>query len=122
MGFTLVSSNGALVQLRIYGVMTIADQYALQDKAKELIAEGHRPSLLIVLQDFEGWEKDSRWGDMTFLQEHGDAIPRMAIVGAERWRDQALMFTAKGLRATEIEYFEPSDLGRANEWVAGHRT
>jgi hypothetical protein len=117
MSFTLVNSNGALLEVRILGVMTFADQCALQDKARELIAKGLSPSVLAVLQDFQGWEKDARWEDTTFLHEHGDSFERLAIVGAERWRDEVLMFTAKGLRATEIEYFELDDLAHAREWV-----
>jgi len=54
---------------------------------------------------------------MSFLSEHGDDISRMAIVGEERWRDDALMFVAKGLRATGIEYFTPADLDRARAWL-----
>jgi hypothetical protein len=42
----------------------------------------------------------------------------MAIVGDRKWDDLALMFTAKGLRAFPIEYFEPAQLGAARAWLA----
>jgi hypothetical protein len=117
MAFSVVDRAGAFAHLRITGVMTLADQQALQDQARVLIDQGLRPRALLVLENFKGWEKGVDWGDMSFLTEHGDDIERMAIVGEERWRDEMLMFVAKGLRATEIEYFSPAELDRARQWV-----
>jgi hypothetical protein len=118
MGFSVLERNGAVMHIRISGVMTLADLAALQDEARILIARGLKPRALIEFADFGGWAKDPGWDDMAFIAEHGDDIARMAIVGEERWRDQALMFTAKGLRATEIEYFIPDDFAHARQWVS----
>jgi hypothetical protein len=40
------------------------------------------------------------------MMEQGQQIEKMAIVGAEKWQDDALAFTAKGFRAMAIEFFE----------------
>jgi hypothetical protein len=40
----------------------------------------------------------------------------MAIVGDEKWRDDAFAFTAKGFRPTAIEFF-PSHLTEARSWL-----
>jgi len=42
----------------------------------------------------------------------------MAIVGNEKWRDDVLIFTAKGLRPTAIEFFPLSRLDEARTWLA----
>jgi len=117
MAFNLIESSDDFLHVRVSGVMTLKDQAALQDAARVLIARGLRPRVLAVLAGFAGWAKGQDWGDMSFLSEHGDDISRMAIVGEERWRDDALMFVAKGLRATGIEYFTPADLDRARAWL-----
>lgn len=118
MPFTLVEKSAAFLHVQFSGVMSFADMTAMQKGAQQLIAGGLNPRVLIELVDFGGWEKSAEWGDITFMVEHGDDIARMAIVGEERWRDQALMFVASGLRATEIEYFTPDDLDSARGWIA----
>jgi hypothetical protein len=40
--------------------------------------------LLIVLDDFEGWDPRSSWSDPTFYVRHSDRLERIAIVGDER--------------------------------------
>jgi len=117
MAFSLIESSDDFLHVRVSGVMTLADQAALQDAARILIARGLKPRVLAILAGFGGWAKGQDWGDVTFLSEHGDDIARMAIVGEERWRDDALMFVAKGLRATSIEYFTPENLEGAKAWL-----
>jgi hypothetical protein len=41
----------------------------------------------------------------------------MAIVGDEKWRDDALAFTAKGFRPTAIEFFLSSRINEARTWL-----
>jgi len=50
---------------------------------------------------------------VSFMTEQGQHIDKMAIVGDEKWQDDALAFTAKGFRATAIEVFTPSRLNEA---------
>jgi hypothetical protein len=38
-------------------------------------------------------------------------------VGDERWKEVTLPYVGKGLRSTEIEFFPPSALKKAKEWV-----
>ena len=38
-------------------------------------------------------------------------------VGDEKWRDDALAFTAKGFRPTAIEFFPTSRLSEARIWL-----
>ena len=51
-------------------------------------------------EGFAGWERHEDWGDVSFMTEQGQHIEKMAIVGDEKWRDDALAFTAKGFRPT----------------------
>jgi hypothetical protein len=51
------------------------------------------------------------------MMEQGQHIEKMAIVGDEKWRDDALAFTAKGFRPTAIEFFLESRLAEARKWL-----
>lgn len=74
--------------------------------------------LLIVLSGFEGWEDEDNWRDLSFYVRHGDQIERIALVGDERWRSQALMFTAADLRKGAVAFFPTADEGGARSWLA----
>ena len=117
MAHQIVEISDNLIHIKLQGVMQVADQEALQAQARRLIAQGKKPRLLAILDDFQGWEKSDAWENIDFLMEHGDRVERMAIVGEERWKEEALTFVAKGLRKTEIEYFVPSALVLAEAWV-----
>ena len=51
--------------------------------------------LLFVLSQFEGWEQNPNWGDLSFYVTHGDSIDRIAIVGDEKWRNETMMFASR---------------------------
>ena len=50
---------------------------------------------------------------------HGDDIERIAIVGDETWRSEALMFVGADLRKADVRYFVTRDESAAVEWLAG---
>jgi len=75
--------------------------------------------LLLIVEDFQGWESGVDWGDMSFMLEHDENIEKMAIVGDEDLKDEFFAFAAQPLRTTQIEYFAPSRLAEAEAWVGG---
>ena len=117
----LQSNQDGLVEARIRGVMTLADQHALESAAKGIIDAGGKASLLVTLEDFEGWEKNDGWGEnLQFQFDYGDEIARIAIVGDQRWKEEALLFVGKGFRDTAIEFFSTDSLNVAKAWIQGN--
>lgn len=113
------ADDDGVVHARLTGVMTPDDQHALEDLARRLIDAGQTLSLLVTLEDFQGWKKDPAWADdMDFQASHGNAIARIAIVGDERWRDDACLYVGKGFRRTGVAFFAPEALGAAKTWLA----
>ncbi|MGR9036300.1 MAG: STAS/SEC14 domain-containing protein [Gammaproteobacteria bacterium] len=117
MAYEILDIDNKVICVRIRGLMRLADQNALQGLARDLIEQGRKPRLLVVTSNFEGWEKNDGWDDVGFLMDYGDAVAKIAIVGDERWKEQAFMFSGKGLRATEIEFFPPSQSKEAELWI-----
>ena len=74
--------------------------------------------LLFVMRDFEGWDRQGAWNDLTFFVKHGGQIERIAIVADEQWRNQALLFAAAGLRRAPVEFFAQNDLASARKWIS----
>jgi hypothetical protein len=87
------------------------------DLARELDRVGSA-KLLCVFTAFEGWEPHHDWNNLAFYVEHGDAIERIAIVGAERWRDLTMMFASADLRKAPVEFFPEDDIARARAWLS----
>lgn len=74
--------------------------------------------LLFRLIDFQGWEEATGWEAETGLIELDQNIAGFAIVGDEKWRDRAEMFTFKGMRKAPVEYFSESQEQAARDWLS----
>ena len=113
----IIDAAGKLVQIKIRGMLKKADYDRIIQTAKEAIAREGKVRALIILEGFEGWERREDWGDVSFMMGQGQHIEKMAIVGDEKWKDDAIAFTAKGFRPTAIEFFAASRVNAARVWV-----
>lgn len=114
----IVDASTRLLEVKIQGVLKKADYDQIIRAAREAIAREGRIRALVVTERFQGWERGADWGDVSFVTEQGQHIEKLAIVGDERWREDALVFTAKGFRPTAIEYFAPSRTAQARQWLS----
>lgn len=105
-----------LLVVRIHGALRVSDIEESQRAAAKLIREVGKVTLLVLLDDFQGWERGEGWGDVSFLIEHDDDIEKMAIVGEEKWREKVLVFAGVGIRRSPVRYFNDSASARA--WLA----
>lgn len=110
-------TDGTVVYAGISGVMRLADLQTLQSAGMDVIRQGVKARLLVTLENFQGWEKGADWGDMDFQIDHGKDISKIALVGDERWKDDAFAFLGKGLRSTEIEFFASAAAKDAESWI-----
>ena len=113
----IIDATGKLLQIRLRGLLKKSDHDRIIKIAKEAIAREGKIRALIIADGFEGWERSGDWGDVSFMMEEGRHIEKMAIVGDEKWRDDALAFTAKGFRPTAIEFFPAANLNEARMWL-----
>lgn len=112
------TDGSGLVEASVRGVMSVADQRALEDMARRIVDGGQAARLLVTLDGFEGWAKDAAWGeDLEFQFDYGARIAKVAIVGDPTWKEQALLYVGKGFRETCIEYFAPDELSLATSWI-----
>ena len=113
----IIDAAGKLLQLKLRGIFKKVDHDRLIQIAKKAIEQEGKVNALVILEAFEGWERGGNWGDVSFMMEQGQHIEKMVIVGDEKWKDDAFAFTAKGFRATTIEFFTPSRLNEALSWL-----
>jgi stage II sporulation SpoAA-like protein len=119
MSLTIQHEHGNIFRVDSAGILKKADFDRLQTSMAAEIGRLGPIRMLFVLKNFEGWEPGQNWGDLSFYMKHGDSIERIAIVGDERWRSEALMFAAADLRRGPVEFFPDGRLSDARAWLAG---
>lgn len=117
MAASLLPDLGKVCRIEISGRLHKREFDAVQGPVSERIQRAGPIRLLIELVDFQGWAADGNWSDIGFFVRYGNDIERIAIVGDERWRDEALMFASADLRSGDVEFFPSGDLAHAVAWV-----
>jgi|SRR5438309_896951 len=104
--------------LQISGMLKRSEFAAQQELVARKIDAGMKPRLLVILEDFEGWERRVDWNDLDFLLVHSGEIAKIAIVSEPRWEAHALAFAGAGVRRAPVKIFVPDQLEEARAWVA----
>ena len=109
--------SGKLFRVRISGVLQQQELKDVQAVAAKEIARLGRINLLFVLEEFEGWERDTNWGDLAFYEAHDKDIDKIAIIGEPKWRDHGLAFAGAGIRKAAVRFFSPAEVSEARAWL-----
>ena len=117
MAVKIHKEQDALLVISVSGAFTEADLEACQKETIQLIEEAGRIKTLILLSNFQGWEKSKAWGSVAFMNTFGEKVDKMAFVGDMKWRDEVFSFTGKDLRPTQIEYFDAAAESLARDWL-----
>jgi hypothetical protein len=107
---------GGIFLVRITNRLQYAEFASIQDSVRELIQKLGKIKLLVVLDEFEGWERSDNWGDLSFEEQWDARIEKMAIVGEASRKDEVLIFVGKPFRPVVVEYFETVTAALA--WLA----
>jgi SpoIIAA-like len=122
MSAEILDADMGVLTIRISGKLRQSELSTAQKNAAEILKKRGGSSVLVLAEKFEGWEKGGDWGELSGQAQLDAQIDRMAIVGEKRWEDVALLFTGKGIRHIDIEYFSPTDLPRARSWLSSPRS
>ncbi len=117
MSVGIESEEGNLRVLRITGLLRKAELDAVQKAEAARWEPTTRVMLLVIIEKFEGWERNADWGDMTFFLKHEKQIEKMAIVSDPRWKEDVLMFAGSGFRHGQVKFFLPAQLAMARAWL-----
>jgi hypothetical protein len=119
MPITMVQEAASVFRMAMSGRLRKSDLDCCQTRLASEMRRLGPVRLLFVLEGFEGWEPGDNWSDLTFYAKYGDCIDRIAIVGDERWRSEALMFAGADLRRALVEFFPRSagDEPAARAWL-----
>jgi hypothetical protein len=99
------------------GVLSTTEYRQFQKEIETLGQQHGKVNLLVILDDFQGWEAGNDWANTTDLTDRIDPyLTKMAVVGDAQWQDKIEVFTLKGLRPVPIEYFVNNEAA-ARQWL-----
>lgn len=113
--FTKEADN--LFVISVKGILTYDDLKEFENKGRAEIDRSGKVKLLVLAEEFSGWGKEGDWGDLTFMHEYDPYIEKIAVVAAEKWKDQILMFTGAGRRQAQVQFFFDDEEEDAREWL-----
>jgi hypothetical protein len=117
MGITVQEESPDLTVLRITGLLKKSELDAVQAVAAAKWGPDTRVRLLMIVENFRGWDRDPNWGDLTFYAEHSEKIIKIAIVGDPKYETDFMMFTGAGFRPSPVKYFSPDQMEQARQWL-----
>ena len=103
--------------MRIGGVLKRSEFAAEQENLAHKIDSGSKPRILVVDDNFQGWEKGADWNDLEFMLSHGTEVAKIAIVADPRWEAGALAFAGAGFRNAPVKFFQTNQLADARSWL-----
>lgn len=99
---------------KVKGKLEADDYKVFRPRLEKLITKERPLSLLIKLENFEGWTAKAAWEDMKIGFKHHDDFLRIAIVGETLWEKLMSGFGDLFMQ-TEVQYFE--DESKALSWL-----
>ena len=117
MAVTIEGEEGNLRVLRIRGLLRKSEWDAVLPTEARQWGPTTRVKVLVILEDFKGWERGADWGDITFFDTYGDQIDKIAIVADAKWEVEILAFAGAGFRRAPVKFFPISQLTSARAWL-----
>lgn len=113
----LEQQSDRLFLLRVRGELKKFELDTIQSEIVEKMTA--RPvQLLVVLEEFAGWERNEDWGDTDFFFSHREDFGKIAVVGNPSWEAQVLAFTGAGIRKGPVRFFPDGGEQDARAWLA----
>src|SRR3954452_11640491 len=85
--------------LRFSGTLKQSEFAAEQAALAQKIDKGSKPRLLVIAENFQGWERGADWNDLDYMIAYGGEIAKIAIIAEPEWETNALAFAGAGIRS-----------------------
>lgn len=122
MGITVHQENEITI-LRLTGQFIKSELDAVQSMAAKDFAANPKLliKMLLIVEDFKGWQAGVDWGEMSFYFEHGDKITKIALVSDPKRQAELMMFLGSGIRSAPVKAFLPTQAEQAKQWLLDNK-
>ena len=114
----LPESTDTCIGFKISGTVTAEDYETLLPKLDEAIAAHGKINLLVVLEDYEGFDGiDAAKADFQFGTHQYRQVEKAAFVSDKKWLERVIKIMDPFTRRTKEKNFEPDQIEEAWAWV-----
>lgn len=107
-----------VLEVHVTGKLELEDYQKFVPDSERLIQKYGKIRVLVVMQDFHGWNARALWEDIKWDVKHFNQVERVALVGEKKWQEGMAAF-CKPFTTAKVRYFELAQLEEARVWVAG---
>ncbi|EDY21292.1 UspA domain protein [Chthoniobacter flavus Ellin428] len=107
---------GKVMEVHLNGTLTKEDYARFVPDTEELIRQHEKIRMLIIMDDFQGWDAGALWEDIKWDMKHFNHIERVAAVGDRKWEKWMCSFCKPFTTAT-VRYFDMAQLPEARAWL-----
>lgn len=117
MSFKVIEqAAGKVVEVQVTGKLSKEAYEAFLPMTEARIKEFGKVRMLVILNDFHGWDMGALWEDIKFDLKHHGHIERLAIVGHSKW-EQGMALFCKPFTSAKIQYFDIAKCEDARNWI-----
>ena len=117
MAVTIQQEEGNLTVVRITGLLRKSEMDAALAAEARKWGPATRVKVLVMVEDFEGFERGADWGDISFLVRHDHQVDKIAIVADPKWESDTLIFAGAGFRQGQVRFFPLNQVAEARAWL-----
>lgn len=115
---TIEHDRDEFLVIRASGKLTSIDyDAAIPEIENAMSLHRGKSNLLVLLEDFRGWEPEAAWKDLRFDLKHFGDFGRIAVVGEgplEKWMTRL----SAPLTGAQIRYFDRTRTDEARAWLS----
>ena len=116
----LPESTDTCIGFKISGEVNAEDYDTLLPKLDEAISAHGKINLLVVLEDFEGYDGfDAAKADFQFGTHQYRQVEKAAFVSDKKWLERVVKIMDPFTRRTKEKNFKPHQIEQAWAWVLG---
>ena len=107
-----------VIALKLSGKLHDEDYDRFVLLVEQAIANEGKTRMLLIFEDFYGWNPHALWDDIAFEAAHHDRIERIAMVGDADWRSWMDKVSGPFSKAS-VQQFAPDAEADARAWLEG---
>ncbi len=106
----------SLIEIEVKGKISTDDYKDFLPVIDSLIKDNKKPSFLIKLEDFKGWESSAMWEELKYDMKHRNDFGPMAVVGESNVQ-KLFTYISSLVFPSEIKYFDREKENEARKWI-----
>ncbi|MDF1815316.1 MAG: STAS/SEC14 domain-containing protein [Verrucomicrobiales bacterium] len=104
------------VEIQLSGKLDRDDYKKFVPVIENRIEEEGKVNLLVLFEDFHGWDAGALWEDIKFDVKHFNHIEKIALAGNKDWEKGMAKF-CKPFTTAEVKYFKSHQTAEARLWL-----